>query len=360
MELYSLQHYLVPDSHFQSMSRKVNYKASSWHNIDAFLKDQVTDKKNKVYLAGPNSSNIEGQVVSCLIETPNKYIIYRNSDSQVLYVVKKEDHKMFTATFDNRMFKQVTVAIEPDGVIHMDDGTRWEGEHSEELPCGWGKYYDKDGKLVYEGYRIDECRMFYGIEYDPNTGEKVYEGNWYWDERIGSEVYYYDSGTESVDSANSADNRTVLSLTVTKDDNLDNLSSYRALTILEIGDEWDSHFSSIRLDYLKQLRCLTIGYHCSPTTYDTVCIQELLLLETLTIGESSFINSMLSLKYLPSLTQLRIGGMEGNGNFVNCDLDLTGIFNILQSFIDFKNLTNVYLGRNSFKKCSSVVFCGRR
>ena len=314
---------------FTTMSRKVNLKASSWHNIDAFLKDQVRDKKNIVYLADPNSSNIEVQAVSCLIETPSKYIMYHNGDSQVLYVVKKEDHKMFTATFDNRMFKQVTIAIEPDSVIHMDDGTRWEGGVSEELPCGWGKYYDKDGELVYEGYRIDDCRMFYGTEYDPNTGEKVYEGNWYWDERIGSGVCYNDSGNESVDSANNEENRTVLSLTVTKDDNLDNnISSYWALTILEIGDEWDSYFSSIRLDSMKQLRCLTIGYHCSPTIYDTVCIQELLLLETLTIGESSFINSMLSLKYLPSLTLLRIGGMEGNGNFVNCDLDLTGIFKL--------------------------------
>ena len=46
-----------------------------------------------------------------------------------------------------------------------DDGSRWEGNTLEGVQFGWGKRYDSDGNLCYEGFCFDGKNECYGISY---------------------------------------------------------------------------------------------------------------------------------------------------------------------------------------------------
>lgn len=59
-----------------------------------------------------------------------------------------------------------------------DDGSRWEGDTLNGVPFGWGVYYDENNCKLFEGFRLNETTVCYGVYYHPlmNTDTVYYQG----------------------------------------------------------------------------------------------------------------------------------------------------------------------------------------
>ena len=58
------------------------------------------------------------------------------------------------------------------------EGDRWEGDVLNGNPCGWGVLYDKDNRMMYEGFRMGDVNMCYGRTYYSDMSRVEYEGEW--------------------------------------------------------------------------------------------------------------------------------------------------------------------------------------
>ena len=80
-----------------------------------------------------------------------------------------------------------------EGIADLNSGTRFEGrlliEEEMGIPCGLGKMYDDDGKLIYKGIMINWKRFGYGVNYH-NNGEIEHERYWCDDDRCGNGKEY--------------------------------------------------------------------------------------------------------------------------------------------------------------------------
>ena len=45
------------------------------------------------------------------------------------------------------------------------EGDRWEGDVLNGNPCGWGVLFDKNNRMMYEGFRMGDVNMCYGRTY---------------------------------------------------------------------------------------------------------------------------------------------------------------------------------------------------
>ena len=69
--------------------------------------------------------------------------------------------------------------IEHNQTLDLSDGgERWEGDVMNNQPCGWGVLYDKEGEKKYEGFRLGNVNVCYGVQYYAEIGVKEYEGEW--------------------------------------------------------------------------------------------------------------------------------------------------------------------------------------
>lgn len=76
-------------------------------------------------------------------------------------------------------------------IIDLDDnGVRWEGECANNMPCGWGCYYNAEGNLEYEGFRFGEKNICYGCYYHPDLHILEYAGSIHNGVRVGKGVLY--------------------------------------------------------------------------------------------------------------------------------------------------------------------------
>ena len=71
-----------------------------------------------------------------------------------------------------------------------DDGERWEGDVLNDEPYGWGVLYDKEGEKAYEGFRIGDVNVCYGIQYYSDIQKVEYEGEWCEGKRWGRGTQY--------------------------------------------------------------------------------------------------------------------------------------------------------------------------
>lgn len=60
-----------------------------------------------------------------------------------------------------------------------DDGERWEGDVLNGQPYGWGVEYDSENRMAYEGFRLGEVNVCYGIQYYLDLGVIEYKGEWF-------------------------------------------------------------------------------------------------------------------------------------------------------------------------------------
>ena len=75
-----------------------------------------------------------------------------------------------------------------------DDGERWEGDVLNGEPYGWGVLYDSEGEKAYEGFRIGNVSVCYGIRYYSDIQKVEYEGAWCEGKRWGTGIQYDRNG----------------------------------------------------------------------------------------------------------------------------------------------------------------------
>ena len=66
-----------------------------------------------------------------------------------------------------------------------DDGERWEGDVLNNEPYGWGVLYDSENRRVYEGFRLKDVNVCYGIQYYSDIQKVEYEGGDMWRNAMG-------------------------------------------------------------------------------------------------------------------------------------------------------------------------------
>ena len=72
---------------------------------------------------------------------------------------------------------EVVSGMEKNRVLDLsNEGVRWEGDVLHNQPYGWGVLYDKEGEMAYEGFRIGNVSVCYGMQYYADIGVKEYEG----------------------------------------------------------------------------------------------------------------------------------------------------------------------------------------
>lgn len=96
---------------------------------------------------------------------------------------------------DNKISERISVSIRHNCVVTFkESGHYWEGDVYDTRPYGWGCLYNKNKKLLYEGFRIDSINLCYGTSYYPDTLRIRYQGSYYFGLQWGEGSYYDKEG----------------------------------------------------------------------------------------------------------------------------------------------------------------------
>ena len=174
-----------------------------------------------------------------------------------------------------------------------DDGSRWEGDTLNEVPFGWGVYYDENNCKLFEGFRLNETTVCYGVYYHPlmNTDTVYYQGllcegkRWGVGEmhdRTGRLVYQGDW----IDDGSNFKTVTIPSAA----EDLHGLHSL--MEQLVIGDDCCTQLSSFTIEHHTRLQSLTIGERCFSAKHpeQECCFRlvDLPMLKSVHVGDRSF------------------------------------------------------------------------
>ena len=235
-----------------------------------------------------------------------------------------------------------------------DDGERWEGDVLNNQPYGWGVYYDSENRMAYEGFRIGDMNVCYGIQYYSDiqkveykgeicegkrwgrgilydrTGKTVFDGEWMNDEQLSKRVVLNEKNQllhnhieELIVSNNSCNGREWTAL---------DLSLMPCLQLFEVGDECFENVEEVKLIGLIELESVVIGENCftkkkNLLEYNPNChfyLKNCERLRELKIGSNSFCEySVCEIENLPSLEVIEMGDLnEVSGNFSYASLEL--------------------------------------
>ena len=144
-------------------------------------------------------------------------------------------------------------------IIDLNDaGERWEGCTMNGTPFGWGKRFNENGDLMYEGFSIFDSYCLYGTDYYPDLHTARYEGNWYDGKRCGKGVLFNRMGERIIEGEWLNDNQ-MINPTVGVENTplLPVLTSF--LEILIIGENCCNECDSLLLNDFPRLKGLLIG-----------------------------------------------------------------------------------------------------
>ena len=248
-------------------------------------------------------------------------------------IVQLALERVVEVSVDSRELLRVNHAtvngIEHNQVLDLsDDGERWEGDVLNDEPYGWGVLYDKDNNRVYEGFRIGDVNVCYGMRYYPDIQKVEYQGEIWEGRRWGRGVQYDRAGSvvfvgEWLNDEHSMEKKVKFSdsglllhehieeLDVVLSDTYEwgtlDLSCFPNLRVFEAG-QCLSKVREVRLIGLKHLE-RALFYFCSFSDvvgrfYLKDCVQ----LKELFVSSGSFsIFSVCELENLPSLEEITVG-----------------------------------------------------
>ena len=184
-----------------------------------------------------------------------------NKKNEYFIVASKSKGRFLTVMYVNEDGSAVPVELDQEKVEILDIngfGERWEGPTLRNGPFGWGKRFDEDGELVYEGFSVFGKYSLFGTEYDPNAHVVLYEGTWCDGRRCGRGESYDRNGSllskgEWVNDSYVKDNTCV----VPKSPDLPVIGSH--IITLVVGEKCCFSNSSLVLRSFPQLRELLIG-----------------------------------------------------------------------------------------------------
>ena len=144
-------------------------------------------------------------------------------------------------------------------IIDLNDaGERWEGCTMNGLPFGWGKRFNENGDLMYEGFSIFDSYCLYGTDYYPDLHTARYEGNWCDGKRCGKGVLFNRKGEKVFEGEWMSDNQMIdPTVGVENTPLLPVLTSL--LEILIIGENCCNKCDSLLLNDFPRLKGVHIG-----------------------------------------------------------------------------------------------------
>ena len=161
-------------------------------------------------------------------------------------------------------------------IIDLDDfGVRWEGECVNNVPCGWGCYYNAEGNLEYEGFRFGEKNVCYGCYYHPDLHTVEYVGSIHNGVRVGKGVLYGRQGERVFDGY-------WLNDFPLRNEQSGDIHSFSTHVRLHPSDN-----CLLNVSVLRELKYLTIS-SCSCRHVRSLAIRNASKLEIITIESFSF------------------------------------------------------------------------
>ena len=189
-----------------------------------------------------------------------------------------------------------------------DEGDRWEGTVLKNKPCGWGVLYDRNNQKVYEGFRVGELNVCYGVHYYSDISQIEYEGCWCDGARWGRGIQYDRKGDvvyrgEWLDDRQ-LETRVVMSSEVAPLHN--HIEEWVVSDACCNGEEW----GELDLSVMPLLRLVVVGNGC----FRHVTVLRLIGLEELVsvlVGSDSFVSGTSDgefyLKHCRKLIEWRVG-----------------------------------------------------
>ena len=193
-------------------------------------------------------------------------IVYGNHDpnkrKEYFIVASKSKRRFLSVLYVNEDGNAVPVELDQDRVEILDIngfGERWEGPTLRNGPFGWGKRFDEDGELLYEGFSIFGKYSLFGTEYDPGSHIVLYEGTWCDGLRCGRGESYGRNGS-LLCKGEWAGGHPISTSRLTVPDSTDLLPPIASLIVsLRIGEKCCGSNSSLVLQSFPRLRELVIG-----------------------------------------------------------------------------------------------------
>ena len=185
-----------------------------------------------------------------------------NKRKEYFIVASKSERRFLSVVYVNEDGNAVPVELDQDRVEILDIGgfgERWEGPTLRNGPFGWGKRFDEDGELVYEGFSVFGTYSLYGAEYDPGSHVVLYEGTWCDGRRCGRGESYDRNGS-LLCNGEWAGGHPITTSRLTVPDSTDLLPPLASFIVsLGIGKKCCGSNSSLVLQSFSRLRDLMIG-----------------------------------------------------------------------------------------------------
>ena len=185
-----------------------------------------------------------------------------NKKNEYFIVASKSKGRFLTVVYMNEDGNAVPVELDQEKVEILDIngfGERWEGPTLRNGPFGWGKRFDEDGELVYEGFSVFGKYSLFGTEYDPNAHVVLYEGTWCDGRRCGRGESYDRNGS-LLCNGEWAGGHPISTSRLTVPDSTDLLPPLTSLIVsLSIGKKCCGSNSSLVLQSFPRLKELVIG-----------------------------------------------------------------------------------------------------
>ena len=181
------------------------------------------------------------------------------------------------------VYKKEMSEVEHNRVLDLsDEGDRWEGDVLCNKPFGWGVLYDKDNNVMYEGFRIENVNVCYGIQYYADIHKIEYEGEWCGGNRWGKGVHYDRNGNVTY-SGEWINNNPLETKVIWNEENLLLHSHIEELILPDNccnGDKWET----VDISPIQSLRELRMGNKCFEQTAEFI-MEEMMSLERVVIGK---------------------------------------------------------------------------
>ena len=170
-------------------------------NKHIFKKFLAGNRKMKSYINKCDPSEKikqEKEMVYCYTKNNKGHVIKLecNTETNQMRTLRKDPNSSkYVPLPENKLCKN-------DRIVLSENGDRWEGDSLNQLPHGFGSFYDGEGNRIYIGFvykgqkagfgeeyfadshKVDYCGMFmndkrhgWGCSYDRN-GNKLFEGEW--------------------------------------------------------------------------------------------------------------------------------------------------------------------------------------
>ena len=201
--------------------------------------------------------------------------------------------------------------VEHNQVLNLsDEGERWEGDVLNNQPYGWGVVYDKEGEMAYEGFRIGDVNVCYGMQYYADIGVMEYKGEICKGKRCGKGIQYDRNGVVVYDGEWMNDGHLEKRFTMSPE----NQTLHNRIEQLIVSKKTcnEEHWKMFDVSFIHSLKKLTVNDECF-NNVQVVRIIGLKYLESIYIEENCFsycndnTGRCFYLKDCESLKQLSIG-----------------------------------------------------